>query len=343
MLGRTVPMTKSRIASHHRMNRGMAVFITALLLAMLSLAASPVLADDTFDRTFKVTGPTARIELNNASGNVDIHSGQDGQVHIHGKVTRGGWSVFGNSENSVQEAVANPPIEQHGDTIAIGKNSIFLKNVSIDYQIEVPKNTELDAGLASGGITVNNLRGPVKISSASGYIHVYQVEREVQVSAASGAIDIGTVGSYVQVTSASGSIDIANVKGDIKASAASGSIRIEQPADRVEVSTASGSVKVSGANHDVKARVISGPITITGNPSSNRFWELKTVSGSVDIQVPQSASFLFSAEATSGDIRTSIPVIIEEQGKHSLRARVGDSAGRVEVHTISGAIKVSGT
>ncbi len=95
--------------------------------------------------------------------------------------------------------------------------------------------------------------------------------------------------------------------------------------------------------NDVKAHVISGPINVSGNPSGNRLWELKTVSGSVDIQVPNSASFLLSAEATSGDIRTSIPVIIEEQNKHSLRAHVGDSSGRVEVRTVSGEIKVSGT
>jgi Putative adhesin len=316
----------------------------AVLFVALSSASLPVVAaDNTFDRTFTVTGPSIRIELNNPSGNVDIHSGKDGQVHIHAKVTPGGWSVFSNGEKSAQEIVANPPLEQRGDTILIGKNSIFLKNVSIDYTIEVPVSTELDATLASGGITVNKLRGPVKVTSASGYIHVYQVEREVQVSAASGSIDVGTIGGFLRVNSASGSIEIADVKGDIKASAASGSVRIDRPADRVEASSASGSVKITGASNDVKAHVISGPINVSGNPSSNRLWELKTVSGSVDIQVPHSASFLLSAEATSGDIRTSIPVIIEEQNKHSLRAHVGDSSGRVEVRTVSGEINVSGT
>jgi DUF4097 and DUF4098 domain-containing protein YvlB len=81
---------------------------------------------------------------------------------------------------------------------------------------------------------------------------------------------------------------------------------------------------------------------VSGDPGSNRLWELKSVSGSVDLHVPPSASFLFSAEATSGDIRTNIPVIIEEQGKHSLRAHVGNSSSRIEVHTVSGAINVHG-
>ncbi len=321
-----------------------ALFAAVLLVAGLSFTpANALAADNTFDKTFNVSGPTTRIELSNASGNVDIQAGKDGVVHIRGKVTPGGWSIFSDAQKSAQEVLANPPLEQRGDTILIGKNSSWLKNVSIDYQIEVPANTELDAGLASGGITVNKLRGPVKVSSASGYIHVYQVERDVQVSAASGAIDVGTVGGYLRVNSASGSIQISDVKGDIKATAASGSIRIDRPGDRVEASSASGSVHINGANSDVKAHVISGPINVSGNPSGNRLWDLKTVSGSVDIQVPHSASFLLSAEATSGDIRTNIPVVIEEHNKHSLRAHIGDSSGRVEVHTVSGGISVSGS
>lgn len=320
-------------------------FVAGTLLAT-TLAFTPYLAvaaDNTFDKTFTVSGPTIRIELDNPSGNVDIHVGKDGQVHIHAKVSPGGWSLFGSGEKSAQEILANPPLEQHGDTIRIGKNSTYLKNVSIDYTIEVPKDTQLDAGLASGGITVTRLRGPVNVSTASGYTHIYEIEREVQVTAASGSVTINSVGGYVRVSSASGSIEIADAKGDVKANAASGSIRIDRPTDRVDASSVSGSIRITGADNDVKAHVISGPITVSGNPSSNRFWELKTVSGSVDIQVPHSASFLLSAEATSGDIRTSIPVIIEEQNKHSLRAHVGSSSGRVEVHTVSGEIQVSGT
>jgi len=331
---KTIPMTQTKTILIP------SVFLASALVVMPYLAAA---ADNTFEKTFPITGPSARIELDNPSGNVDIHAGKDGIVHIQAKVTPGGWSLFGNGEKSVQEILANPPLEQKGDTIRIGKNSIYLKNVSIDYVIEVPKDTQLDAGLASGGITVKLLRGPINVSTASGYTHIYQIEREVQVTAASGSVDIGTVNGYVRVSSASGSIDISDVKGDIKANAASGSIRVDRPADRVDVSSVSGSIKVNGATNDIKAHVISGPITVSGNPSSSRFWELKTVSGSVDILVPTSASFLLSAEATSGDIRTSIPVIIEEQNKHSLRSHLGNSSGRVEVHTVSGEIQVNGT
>jgi DUF4097 and DUF4098 domain-containing protein YvlB len=313
--------------------------IMCTTLAAFSMTAAAA-ENAKFDKTFTVTAPV-RIELSNGSGNVEIRGSADGSVHVHGKVSPGGWSLFGGGAKSVEEVAANPPLEQSGSTIRIGKNTSWLKNVSIDYQVEVPHDTEIDAGVASGGITIDNVKGPVKASSASGYVHVYRVERDTQLNAASGSIDVSGIGGWLRVSSASGDTRALDVKGEIKVSAASGSIRIERAGDRVDASTASGSIEVVGANNDVKVHAISGSIQVSGNPGASRLWELKTISGSVQLRVPSDASFLLSAESTSGDIRTSIPVILEEQNKHSLRAHIGSSAGRVEVHTVSGSVSVS--
>jgi len=314
---------------------GFMVLAAALALGPLRLIAG----DNTFERTFTVSGPI-RLELSNGSGSVEIRGSADGKVRIHGKVT-GNWTLWGSAEKNVEEVLSNPPVEQKGDTIRIGKDSNWLKNVTIDYQIDVPHATEIDASVASGGVTVDKVQGPVKCTSASGYVHVYRVDRDTTVSAASGSIEVSGIGGIAHASTASGSINIGDVKGSVKANAASGSIRVTKPSDRVEISNISGGVEVEGASNDVRAHVVSGPINVSGNPSDNRLWDLKTVSGSVNVRVPRNASFLFSAEATSGDIRTSIPVVIEEQNKHSLRAHIGDSAGRVEVHTVSGSINVS--
>ena len=330
--GRMEPMTR----------RHMTILSRISLFTALAAFALPAVAaqNATFDRSFTVSSPV-RLELSNGSGSVEIKGSSDGTVHIHGKVTPGGWSIFGGSGKNVEEVAANPPLEQSGSTIRIGKNSSWLKNVTIDYQVEVPHDTEIDAGVASGGITIDNVKGPVKASSASGYVHVYRVERDTQLNAASGSIEASGIGGSLRVSSASGDTRVADVKGELKITAASGAIRIEHPSDRVDASTASGSIEVLGANNDVKVHAISGSIQVSGNPGASRLWELKTISGSVELRVPSNASFLLSAESTSGDIRTSIPVILEEQNKHSLRAHIGNSAGRVEVHTVSGSVNVS--
>ena len=68
---------------------------------------------------------------------------------------------------------------------------------------------------------------------------------------------------------------------------------------------------------------------------------MKTVSGAVQLAVPASSNFDLSADAVSGEIRADVPITIEEQSKHSLRARVGNGGGRVEVRTVSGEIRLS--
>jgi Putative adhesin len=322
--------------------RQFSILLGAVFCAGIFAAALPALASEsaTFDKSFSVTSPV-RLEVSSASGNIEIRGSADGTVHIHGKVTPG-WSIFGGGAKSVDEVAANPPLEQSGSTIRIGKNASWMKNVTIDYQVEVPHDTEIDSEVASGGITIDNVKGPVKASSASGYVHVYRVERDATLNAASGSIDVSTIGGYLRISSASGDATIADVKGELRVSEASGSIRIKRPGDRVDASTASGSIEVVDAENDIKVHAISGSIQVSGNPSANRLWDLKTVSGSVELRVPKNASFLLSAESTSGDIRTSIPVILEEQSKHALRAHIGDSAGRVEVHTVSGSVSVGG-
>lgn len=325
----TAPVMKVRIAQ----SLGFAILLAAAAAPQVATAA-----ENTFDRTLTVKGPV-RIELSSASGSAEIRGSADGQVHIHGKIS-GGWSLMGNSAKDAEAAAANPPVEQVGDTIRIGKNWGALHNVSIDYKIEVPHDTELDATFASGGLTVDNIRGPVKATSASGYLHVYRIDRDVQLTAASGALDVSSVGGVLRASSFSGDVKLAEVKNDIKVSALSGSIQIENPGERVDASSASGSVRISNAKNDVKSHVTSGSVTISGNPAGNRLWDLKTVSGGIEILVPSQASFLLSAESVSGGIKTNIPVVIEEQSKHALRAHIGDSSGRVEVHTVSGSINV---
>jgi predicted membrane protein len=318
-------------------------WFSGILLLSAALGLTPArgfAADNTFDKTYNVSGHV-RLELNNGSGNVDIRGSADGKVHVFGKATAG-WSVFGNSDKSVQDVVANPPIDQRDNTIHIGRNNSMFKNISIEYKIEVPHDTDIDAEVASGGITIDGVRGPVKASSASGYVHVYRVDGDTQLNAASGSIEVSGIGGILHVSSASGDITASDIKGDFRASAASGSIKVTNPGDRVDASSASGSIEVFGAKNDLKIHAISGSVNVTGDPA-NRFWELKSVSGSVDIHVPSNASFLLSAESMSGGIRTNIPVVLEEQGKHSLRAHIGSSSGRIEVHTVSGGVDVQGT
>src|SRR5712691_11497449 len=132
----------------------------------------------TFDRNYAVAGPI-RLELTNASGDVDITGSADGKVHVHGEVRASGFGSE-SSQKRLDDTVSNPPIEQRGDTIRIGKDMSRMRNVSIAYTIQVPRDTEVSATVASGAQTIRGVRGPVKVRAASGAIRVEKIERDVQ-------------------------------------------------------------------------------------------------------------------------------------------------------------------
>jgi DUF4097 and DUF4098 domain-containing protein YvlB len=210
--------------------------------------------------------------------------------------------------------------------------------------IEVPRDAEVASRVLSGAQTIQDVRGPVKAEAASGSIRVSHIERQTQLSTLSGSIRADNIGDDIRANSASGTVTVSNIKGDVRISALSGSTQIIKPGGRVDASTASGSVDVEGATSDVKAHAASGRVNVQGNPVASSYWDLKTASGSVQLAVPANASFHLAAEAISGEIKSDIPVVVEEQGKHSLRARVGSgNGGRVEVHTVSGEIRLRAT
>lgn len=322
--------------------RGLAgsLLLFAALLVPAGCYTGPSV-NGSFARTFSVTGPI-RLELNNAAGDVNITEGAAGTVSIRAEVRASGFG-FENPQKRLNDIVSNPPVEQRGDTIRIGKDFSHLRNVSIAYTIQVPHDTEVDATVASGAQTIRGLRGPVKVHAASGSIDVEKIDRDAHLTTASGSVTAEDIGSDLHVSSASGSVNVSKIKGDVRVNAISGVLRVSQPGGRVEGDTASGEVEIQGASNDVIARAASGRVSVQGNPSGQSYWDLKTASGGVQISVPPSANFHLSAEAVSGDIRADIPIVIEEQGKHSLRARVGNGGGRVEVHTVSGEIRVTGS
>lgn len=314
---------------------GLAIFAALAVIAGCNTGPT---YNGSFDRTYTVSGPI-RLDLSNASGSVRVSGSTDTKVHIHGDIRAHGF-LFNNPEKQAHQLSENPPIEQRPDIIRVGKELSTLNGVAIEYTIELPRNSEVTTSVASGAQTISDLQGPVKVNTASGSVAVNKIEKSVQVNSASGSISAQDLGDDFHATSASGSITVNDVKGDVRVHVVSGSANITAPGARVEAGTTSGTVNITGAANDVSASSVSGRVSVRGNPSGNSYWNLKTTSGSVDVSVPRSANFHLSARAVSGDINAAIPIIIEDQDKHSLRARVGNAGGRVEIHTVSGGIKL---
>ena len=322
----------------HRRLSTLGVFLAAAFVLPGCMTGPGV--SGSFDRNYTVSGHT-RLEVTDPSGQVNITGSADGQVHIHGEVHANSMG-FEKPRERLDQTLADPGIEQKGDTIRVGKRLSSMRNVSIDYKIEVPHDTEVNV---TARLRIANHSGRARAGDAqgaSGSIRVDRVERDTRINSASGSIEVSDIGDDVRASSASGEVTVNNAKGDVRANSLSGSVHVTKPGGRVDADSASGSIDIEGAKFDVKAHGVSGEVNIHGDPGDHGYWDLKTVSGAVQVYVPSNSNFRFSAEAISGEIRTDIPIVIEEQGKHSLRAHIGNGGGRVEVHTVSGEIHVSG-
>lgn len=294
-------------------------------------------AQGTFDRSLKVDGPV-QLEVTTGSGDIHITPGAAGEVRIHGEIHARGWSA-GNSEAKLREIESNPPISQQNNLVRVGGVGRRGNNVSIDYTIVVPSNTELRSVAGSGDVDVRGIQGPANFTAGSGNITASEIGNDVQALAGSGDVKISDAQGEVQVTTGSGDIQVRSLKGQARLRAGSGNLEIAQPNDNLVAETGSGNITVNGAHADVRAHTGSGEITIGGNPAASNYWDLRASSGNVTLRVPQDASFMLYAHTSSGDIDAEIPIVMEgTAAKHELRARLGDGKARVEVETSSGKI-----
>jgi DUF4097 and DUF4098 domain-containing protein YvlB len=271
-----------------------------MLLTPLALLA----ADGTFDKTLHTSGAVT-LNVNTGAGYIHVTPGSDASVHIIGHVHAAKWNSWidnGSPEQRVHEVVSNPPIEQSGNNIDIGKHTDY-KNISIDYEITTPKGTDLAASSGSGDIHVADLSGPAKLNTGSG------------------------------------SIDASGLSGRVSLETGSGDIRSAmQSSTSVKAHTGSGSIRLKNVQGDLYAQTGSGDMEIQGQPTSD--WRLQTGSGSVTLNTGNSR-FSLDAQTGSGSVHSDPPISTHGSfERHHITGDVNGGGPTVRVETGSGDIRI---
>lgn len=277
-------------------------------IAVLALAASPAMllaADGTFDKTLHVSGSVI-LSVNTGSGYIHVSPGSDSEVHIIGHVHANRWNGWGESgtpEDRVKEVVSNPPIEQDGNTINVGKHTNY-HNISIDYDITTPRGTNLEANSGSGDLHLTDIGGSLKAETGSGSI---------------------------DATGLSGQVILHTGSGDIAADMHS--------APDVKAETGSGSIKLRGVTGGLYAETGSGDIEVEGQPGTS--WKLETGSGSVTLDTGGRAKFSLDATTGSGSIHSDPPITTHGSlERHRVTGDINGGGPTVRVETGSGDVRI---
>jgi DUF4097 and DUF4098 domain-containing protein YvlB len=314
----------------------------AALAMIVSIASRGVAAQGSFDRNLKVAG-AVELEVRTGSGNIDVRPGSASNVAIHGNIkASSSWIDEARAEEKVRRLESNPPIEQHGNVIRIGRidDPDLRRNVSISYEIVVPVQTQLRCETGSGGISVDGIHGPLRGSTGSGQLRLSDIGDGVNVNSGSGDIHLKAIEGTVSAQTGSGQIRATAIHGGFVGRTGSGDVDLEQAAPgHVEVETGSGNVDLKGVHGPLRAHAGSGRIYADGEPGGD--WDLQTGSGTVDVRLPSEAAFDLRAHSSSGHITVDHPMTVQGTiGRNEVQGKIRGGGFLLQLRTGSGSIRV---
>jgi hypothetical protein len=299
------------------------LFLPALSAVFFLTTLAFASEDGRFERTLKVTG-VPQVEVSTGSGNIDVHQGDSASIkvigHIHANMK---WFGSSNVMDRVHRIESNPPIEQTGNLIHIGRieDSELRRNISIDFEVWVPHETTLKANSGSGDVTVDNLKSMLTVSTGSGNVKVNKVDGDVRANTGSGDVILDAIAGNVNGDTGSGNITLSMT--------GPGTVRL---------GTGSGDVTARNVHGGLRIHTGSGNVTADGDVTSD--WNMETGSGDVRLQLPQTARFDLAAQTGSGDLRINREITLNggSMDKHRMRGKVNGGGPLVELHTSSGNI-----
>lgn len=316
----------------------------AVLVLMLGLGLLPAGAAVTghFERTLKVTGPVD-LDITSGSGNITVRTGANDTVQVSAKIhANNSWLFGGSAEDRIHRIEQNPPVEQQGNTIHIGRfdDRELQRNISIDYDVTVPAQTRLNSHTGSGDQSISGIQQPLTAKTGSGNITLNNLGADARVSSGSGDIKINSVKGALNAEAGSGNIRAQGIAGAMSAHTGSGDVELEQvSAGDVRVSTGSGNVKLRGVKGGLNADTGSGEIHAEGEPTHD--WRLGAGSGNITLRVPSQASFNIDARTSSGTLKVNHPVTMQGTlTKNHVVGKVGSGGVLLDIHTGSGDIYV---
>lgn len=314
-----------------------------LLLCATFAIASQAEERGSFDRMLKVTGPV-ELDVVSGSGNITVHTGPKNSVHVTAIIhAHDSWFGGGGSaKEKILKLESDPPIEQDGNSIKIGRiqDRDLQRNISIDYDITVPEKTRLTSRTGSGDQKLSGLQQALTAKTGSGNVTLENIGADARITSGSGDLTINSIKGVLSAEAGSGNIRAQGIAGAITARTGSGEIELEQVAGGdINVDAGSGDVKLRHVKGGVRAETGSGDIDAQGDITHD--WRLDAGSGNITLKLPAHASFDLDARTSSGTLRVNHPVTTQgTMSRKHIKGKVRNGGVLLDVHTGSGDIQV---
>jgi hypothetical protein len=263
----------------------LSIAVFAGIFAMPLSVLGQTRIEGSFDRVLNVSG-MVNLDVSTGSGSIDIRRGIGNRVEIRGRIRASdSWRRSSrDTEDIVRRLEANPPIEQIGSTVRVGRilDRDAQQNVSISYEIMVPVQTNVSAHSGSGSQSVEGIDGRVEVGAGSGSITLRDIRGDLDANAGSGTIRATNIRGGLRMHTGSGGIQVQGEQtGRWDLQAGSGTIDLDLPSNAafdLAAHTGSGGVDVGFPmtvqgrinRHDVEGRVGGGGNLISARTGSGR-------------------------------------------------------------------------
>jgi hypothetical protein len=237
------------------------------------------------------------------------------------------------------------------------KDPALLRGVTIHFEIETPRQTQVRAYTRSGGIQIDGIMGPADTKTESGRTEINNVTSEIKVNGNSGAVVVRNAGGPVFARTQSGGLELSSIKGSVQAATTSGRTGISDVLGEIHSTTNSGTISIDGAKGGVVAHNRSGRIDVfqlggavhaQTESGAIRISQVSPApirafaeSGAINVTLAGGGGYMIDAQSYSGKIKG--PVVTGSQhkaGLHSFKTEIGSGGPLVDLDTRSSQIYI---
>ncbi|QUW01175.1 DUF4097 family beta strand repeat protein [Chloracidobacterium sp. MS 40/45] len=201
----------------------------------------------------------------------------------------------------------DPPMTPHRLRITVPREASLQEVRTRSANVTVRAVAAANVATVSGGVSVEQVPGPVNVATTSGRIRLTEVGT-VQLRTVSGDAQVQAVTGSVAVSAVSGKLEASDIGGDLTAQLVSGNASIRCSRGRVEVSTVSGDVRLSRLENEVAVETTSGNVFFVGALTPVKRCTINAFSGDIRLAVPETCGFETRFRSFSGALKSDFPV-----------------------------------
>jgi hypothetical protein len=315
---------------------------SAIIVAIACAAYSqPAVAQsiDEFRQTYAVLPSDAvTLEIEVASGDIQILYSRDGEVSINGFArSAAGMKLGGNFFMTVLR------VEQHGNHLTLRQisNPAYPdQGIDVVYRIDVPYRTVVTAKVNHGRQTFTGIMGPVSATGARGDIKASYISKGLQARLESGNLEFQVIGEHLEASTRKGNISVERAFQGVSAETEEGDITLVVVGPTTAtVRSGNGRIDVSGARGKLTGSTSGGNLHVKAIPHDD--WWLTSASGNIHLELPPVAKVELEASTDSGEIQCDRDgSAVPNPASRQIHLKLNEGGPHIEAHTESGRILI---